>query len=303
MSLAWKMLEHKKLVKAANAVAKLDMGSHLWARPLKLALAGAIPHMPGRLLANLKAIAVMELLDEPVAMQGYLERCLQTRGDHLYTRHLQMVELHVHLVYPELWESLGEPVRLFLQEARTATERSRDVGAVSNSRGTSSSNNHTGNAEEGTDSETDTESDTESESSWRESQARTQAVDKRVFSSACHQDVSRILGSVLGVTHHNRLHAGPMSVDICHVPSLTVIEVAPPWQYYLRSAQVTALARRRHELLRAMGFKLVYVPYHRWGALEDDIDKGKFLRKLLPGDMLSQSSVASEMYPAPPPIL
>ncbi|CAK0877110.1 unnamed protein product [Prorocentrum cordatum] len=80
MSLAWRTLEHKMLVKAANAVAKLDLGSHLWARPLKLALSGAIPHMKGEHLANLKAIAVMELLGEPEAMRGYLEKSMETRG-------------------------------------------------------------------------------------------------------------------------------------------------------------------------------------------------------------------------------
>ena len=74
-----------------------------------------LPRMHGRHLANLKAIAVMELLDEPQAMHAYLEQCESLRNDIWYSRHLQVVEAHVHLLYPELWNSLDERIRLFLQ--------------------------------------------------------------------------------------------------------------------------------------------------------------------------------------------
>ncbi|CAK0877107.1 unnamed protein product, partial [Prorocentrum cordatum] len=118
--------------------------------------------------------------------------------------------------------------------------------------------------------------------------------DKSVFSSEMHEDVSRILGSVLGVEHNNRIAAGPLSVDICHLSSMTVVEVAAPWQYYLRSGQVTALARRRHELLRAMGFRLAHVPFHRWAALQgDDEGKADFLRRLLPAAALRPAAASA----------
>lgn len=80
MSLAWRTLPHKKLVKAANAVAKLDLGGHLWAKPLKLALAKTLPQLSGKHFSNLKAITVMELLDEPDAMRSYLEHAEQWRS-------------------------------------------------------------------------------------------------------------------------------------------------------------------------------------------------------------------------------
>ncbi|CAE7943873.1 prmC, partial [Symbiodinium necroappetens] len=122
-------IAEKKFVKAANAVAKLDLGKELWAKPLKVALEAWLPRMNGRHLANLKAIAVMELLDEPQAMHAYLEQCESLRNDIWYSRHLQVVEAHVHLLYPELWNSLDERIRLFLQTVRTAAEESRQTQA------------------------------------------------------------------------------------------------------------------------------------------------------------------------------
>ncbi|CAE8601717.1 unnamed protein product, partial [Polarella glacialis] len=94
----------------------------------------------------------------------------------------------------------------------------------------------------------------------------------------------------LGVEHHSQLAAGPLTVDMCHVPSMTVLEAAARWQFYLRSPQVTALARRRQELLRAMGFKLVVLPYHRWEALQDDAAKAAYLRQLLPAQVFATSA-------------
>lgn len=45
--------------------------------------------------------------------------------------------------------------------------------------------------------------------------ARRRAYDTSRFSSALHEDVSRVLGRVLGVDHHNRIAAGPLTVDAC----------------------------------------------------------------------------------------
>jgi len=115
----------------------------------------------------------------------------------------------------------------------------------------------------------------------------TPAFDRSRFTSALHEDISRILGGPdLGVEHSNKLAAGPLTVDMCHVPTMTVVEAAPAWQFYVRSPVVTALARRRQELLRAMGFKIVRVPYHRWEALGSDEAKAEFLRVKLPKELL-----------------
>ena len=169
----------------------------LWAKPLKVALEAWLPRMDGRHLANLKAIAVMELLNEPQALQAYLEQCESRRNDFWYSRHLQVVEAHVHLLYPDLWTSLDERIRLFLQEVRTAAEESRARAQA-----------QAAQAEEAED-------DSDSEDSEDEAPSLIQAptFDKQRFSSALHADISRML-TALGVEHSNKISAGPVLLDM-----------------------------------------------------------------------------------------
>merc|ERR1712039_10452 len=125
--------------------------------------------------------------------------------------------------------------------------------------------------------------------------SRESAWDRSKFSSELHADLSRILGDVLGVEHNNQLVAGPMTVDCCHMPTMTVVEAAARWQFYIYSTQVTALARRRQEMLRAMGFRVVQVPFHRWEALSNDEEKAEYLRSKCPSDMFINSARNSRL--------
>lgn len=277
----WKALPMKHFIKAANAVAKLDLASNLWARALKVALLSIVPRMTGRELAKLKAITVMELLDDSEAMKAYLERCEQERAAFWYTRHLQVVELHTHLLHPELWERLDEPIRYFLQEVREAA----NVGRADH--GTLAQPVDAGIQRQaaGADSATSSDSDSDGE----EESVRKPRFDRNKYSSSLHSELSRILETVLQVEHSNRLAAGPLTLDICHTPTMTVVEAEAPWQFYLRSSQATAMARRRQEMLQAMGFRLVNVPYHRWSVLQDDEKKAAYLRSVLPSEVLSHA--------------
>lgn len=99
------------------------------------------------------------------------------------------------------------------------------------------------------------------------------------FNSELHADVSRVLSS-LGVEHRNRVAAGPMLLDV-YFKDMFILEAAATWQFYLRSAHLTALARRRHEMLEAMGFQLTIVECHRWEKLSEEA-KRDFLSKALP---------------------
>lgn len=281
LSLTWRTLQEKQFVKAANAVGKLDLAGNMWARHLKAALAGSLPRMSGRHLARLKAITVMELLDEPESLVAYLEECERKRQFIWYSRHLQMVEIHTHLVYPDVWEGLSEHVREFLQEVRDASEESRKE-EVQSKRGRRGRRRRGRSSELAADvsDESGTDEDTDSDDEGRPK------FNKNLYSSALHADVSRVLLRKLGVEHQNKLAAGPLTLDMVHTPTMTVVEAAEQWQFYLRSPQVTAQARRRHEILRTMGFKLVLVPYHRWGALEDDAAKEAFLHSLVPKSIL-----------------
>eukprot|EP00438_Fugacium_kawagutii_P014486 Skav223533 [mRNA] locus=scaffold1160:438748:442095:+ [translate_table: standard] len=216
LSLAWRALAEKNFVKSANAVAKLDLAQeNSSSRALGKATEDDVGHVAlcdgaqtldafeGRSRGVVHAaITVMELLDEEEGMRSYLQRCESDRSHFWYSRHLQMVELHVHLLYPKLWESLEDEVRLFLQEVRHAAQ----------------------------DSSVDAASDDEGD-------------------EGVAVDVSGILAS-LGIGHQNKIAAGPMLLDI-HLHDMCIVEAAAAWSFYLRSSHLTALARRRQEMLKA----------------------------------------------------
>ncbi|CAK9086045.1 unnamed protein product [Durusdinium trenchii] len=248
LSLAWRSLVEKTFVKSANAVAKLDLSQDLWAKPLKMTLFTWLSTMSPQNLLRLKAIAVMELLDEGEAMRSYLQRCLEDRHHLVYSRHLQMVELHVHLLYPNLWNSLSEEVRLFLEEIREAANASRE--------------------------------DSHSDDDDLPATELVRQFDRQRFNSELHQEVSRMLSS-MGLQHRNKLSAGPMVLDI-HLAEMCIVEAAPAWQYYLRSSHLTALARRRQEMLQAMGFQVIVIPHFEWFQLESPDAQREFLRQRLP---------------------
>ena len=188
----------------------------LWAKPLKVALEAWLPRMHGRQLANLKAIAVMELLNEPQAMQTYLEQCESMRNDFWYSRHLQVVEAHVHLLYPELWTSLDDRIRVFLQDVRTAAEESRQRAQEAAQQAAQ---------EESSDSESDN-SDSEGFQAEVPSLAPP-TFDKQRFSSALHADISRMLTS-LGVEHSNKVSAGPVLLDMVCLACMGVFSLFSP---------------------------------------------------------------------------
>jgi len=276
MSLVWRTLPEKQFIKAANAVAKLDLAENHWTKPLKIALVGSLPRLSGHSLCNLKSITVMELLNEPVSLTQYFEVCEQRRAEIWYSRHLLMVELYVHLIHPDTWAELSDHIRAFLQEVREAYESRQTLKDKS----------------DGASRRTD-DSDSDESSSEDEQESRDRAgkkYDKNRFTSPLHQDVSTILSDSLRIEHSNKVAAGPMSLDIFHMPTKTVIEVAPRWQFYLRSPRPTALVRKRHELLVAMGFSIVHIPFHKWEPLQNDEEKAEFLRSRLPPKVLALAS-------------
>eukprot|EP00435_Cladocopium_sp_Y103_P016194 s2296_g4.t1 len=266
LSLAWRSLAEKNFVKSANAVAKLDLSKELWAKPLKMTLATWLAVMAPKNLMRLKAIAVMELLDEEDAMRSYLQRCERDRSHFWYSRHLQMVELHVHLLYPKLWESLEDEVRLFLQEVRHA-------------------------AHDSTVSRDEDDEDDEDDEAPTLAVAKRPNFDRKKFNSELHQDLSRILGS-MGIPHQNKIGAGPMVLDI-HLHDMCIVEASAAWSYYLRSSHLTALARRRQEMLKAMGFDMAVIPHFRWEQLKNDDAKREFLFENLPQQVRPASRAAA----------
>eukprot|EP00434_Breviolum_minutum_P025879 symbB.v1.2.022881.t1/scaffold2049.1/size91137/8 len=205
----------------------------------------------------------MELLDEEEAMRSYLQRCERDRSHFWYSRHLQMVELHVHLLHPKLWDSLEDEVRFFLQEMRK---------------------NAQGSAAEHDDGSDDDDSGEAAAPVLRR-------FDRKRFNSELHEDLSRILSS-MGLGHQNKVSAGPLVLDI-HLQDMCIVEALAAWSFYLRSSHLTALARRRQEMLKAMGFDMAVVPYFRWEQLQDDDAKRKFLWETLPAQVFRQPGSAA----------
>ncbi|PFH32134.1 RAP domain-containing protein [Besnoitia besnoiti] len=109
------------------------------------------------------------------------------------------------------------------------------------------------------------------------------------YTSPLHQEVSHALAE-LGVDHSNSVLAGPLRVDMFHAASQTVIETCPVFQFYANSVSFTALSKRRHQLLLAMGFNLVLVPHQRWDAVKSSEEKKKLLLSLLPPHVLRTAS-------------
>ncbi|XP_953169.1 uncharacterized protein TA08805 [Theileria annulata] len=103
--------------------------------------------------------------------------------------------------------------------------------------------------------------------------------DDRRMSSSEHEDISRVL-NLMGIKHKNCLEAGPFVFDIYEPKSKTVIEVNNKYQYYVGSNQLTSSARRRHEMISAMGYKLLQIPYRWWNRLESDENKIESLKNL-----------------------
>eukprot|EP00386_Alphamonas_edax_P001217 GDKI01003532.1.p1 GENE.GDKI01003532.1~~GDKI01003532.1.p1 ORF type:complete len:194 (+),score=36.59 GDKI01003532.1:3-584(+) len=105
------------------------------------------------------------------------------------------------------------------------------------------------------------------------------------YTSHLHKDVSRVLG-MMRIEHLNGLKAGPFILDAFHPETSTIIEVNPPFQFYANTQHYTALSKRRHELLRAMGFTLVHIPHQSWNRMADDDQKIQYLKSHLPRRML-----------------
>jgi len=114
MSLVWGMLPKKQLVRVANAVAKLDMGSAVWVKPLREILKTQLPNL-GPLTQNLKAVTVIELMEAP---ELYLIEAFNQRQHIRYSRHLQLIELYVRMRREAQWEEVDIEVKEWLEMIR-----------------------------------------------------------------------------------------------------------------------------------------------------------------------------------------
>ncbi|UKK02749.2 hypothetical protein MACK_002846 [Theileria orientalis] len=103
--------------------------------------------------------------------------------------------------------------------------------------------------------------------------------EKESTMSAEHEDISRIL-NIMNVKHQNCISAGQITLDIFEPTTNTVIEVNNKYQYYDGTMKLTSLAKRRHDLISAMGFRLFHIPYRWWNMLESDENKIEQIKRM-----------------------
>ena len=234
-ALCWPTLIPKHLVKAANAVAKLDAASSQWAQPLALAFRHALG--TGRLdkyLTTIRAVTVLELGDDMSVIDYLVLAERQSSNFQVHANQLLWVELYARLVKPvDVWEKIPENVKEFLARRRS------------------------------------------------ENKAYTEDGEEISRSQIMFSEVREILtGS--GMSFFKDQKCGPFVLDFFLPKKNLVLEICPPYQFYVRTQSITANARWRHSLIRAMGFELVLIPQHAWDSLETASAKAEYLMKQIP---------------------
>uniref|UniRef100_A0A0G4FQS6 RAP domain-containing protein n=1 Tax=Chromera velia CCMP2878 TaxID=1169474 RepID=A0A0G4FQS6_9ALVE len=473
MALCWPLFRSNFIIKAANAVSRLDLSSHVLATPLRMALNAKVESFTVKNCTALKAPAAIDFLDDK-AMVVWLELCASyAEGFEHYSRHLQTVELFLRLRRSQIWERLSEDAKLFIQDRRKTHEGllgddGSSVTFVGGPQGgggrreeggfpsvTFSVGEEDGEDSEGTDLEFETdeeedadesgdeeaegekhdevrrgktnadiegcasssssspeegvliesgasvregsptstgreeaigrpltfldrrrrrrrrqssleagggradegalsdseESDAEDPSALRgvrllsdergqeelegarvergggrgklpgeeegeeeekEAQQRQrdrernaellrrkrerrreqQSHDADRFNSELHQGVSEVL-QMCGVYHVNGTRAGPLKLDV-FIPCVSlVVECNPEFQFYQKTTHMTRASKMRHELLSAMGFRVVHVPFLSWDALGTFEEKATFLCEILPRTLAERILAAS----------
>ncbi|KAF8820017.1 RAP domain-containing protein [Cardiosporidium cionae] len=118
MTLCWPILRNNYLIKAANSLAKLDVASHILFKPLQMTLAQRISGFSGHNCVAIKWITVLEVFDESMTV-GFLQKCERyTAFFKNYSRNLQIVELYIRLIRPDIYNRLPSSSKVFLETCR-----------------------------------------------------------------------------------------------------------------------------------------------------------------------------------------
>ncbi|GIX65335.1 RAP protein, putative [Babesia caballi] len=283
MVLCWPVLRNNFLVKAANALAKLSVCDSLLLQPLRQVLAKRLESFSATDCVRVKAITVIELFDDDMVI-SFLQKCEYHRQHFRhYSRNLELIELYLRLLKTDVYDRLDDATKQFLIDARQQTLSKKLAESdlpdttedVNDSVWLSSDNESSDSCYSGSgQSYEDTTRDTNQAGS-----AFTTS-PPQPFHCAYHEDVSRVM-TLMGVAHRNFMVAGPFSLDIFEPKSNTVIEINTEHQYYHGTTHLTAMARRRHEMIAGMGFRLLHIPYRWWRQLEGDQAKESAMRTLL----------------------
>ncbi|CDR94888.1 hypothetical protein, conserved [Babesia bigemina] len=273
MVLCWPVLRNNFLVKAANSLAKLGVCDSLLLQPLRDVMAKRIEHFSATDCTRMKAITVLEMFGDDMIL-SFLEKCEYHRQHFRhYTRHLEVIELYIRLFKAEVYARMDDATKQFLIDVRQQTLAKKLADATLAPIAADEPN--AAIADEGEDDHSD-----QDVPGLRDSAADDSGTTTKTFHCPYHEDVSRVL-TLIGVPHRNYMKAGPFILDVYEPKSNTVIEINTEHQYYHGTTHLTAMARRRHELIAGMGFRLLHIPYRWWRQLHGDEAKASALQEHL----------------------
>lgn len=98
----------------------------------------------------------------------------------------------------------------------------------------------------------------------------------QAFSSPLHEDIHRIVVQ-LKLEAVVASDCGPFTFDLFLPSRNAVIEACSDFQFYVRTAKVTADARLRHQLIRSLGFKLIPVTQFQWNSCKSDGERANYI--------------------------
>ncbi|XP_026189732.1 LOW QUALITY PROTEIN: uncharacterized protein LOC34622737 [Cyclospora cayetanensis] len=123
MILSWAILRNNFLIKAANALSKLDLAAHMSVTPLKLVLAARIPTFTAINCRAVKWGTGVELFSSAMLID-FLNCAAKQQKRHVLQRHsrdLQLMELYLRVQKPEVYEQLDLETQYFLEVIRNAS--------------------------------------------------------------------------------------------------------------------------------------------------------------------------------------
>ncbi|KAL8274703.1 hypothetical protein Esti_001418 [Eimeria stiedai] len=123
MMLSWAVLRNNFLIKAANSLSKLGLGSHVCVTPLKLVLAVRIPTFTAQNCRLVKWVTGATLFSSAMLVD-FLNCAAKQQKAYLLQRRprdLQLMELYLRLQKPEVYEQLEIETQYFLEVIRNAS--------------------------------------------------------------------------------------------------------------------------------------------------------------------------------------
>jgi hypothetical protein len=217
-------------------VAKLDRSKEdQWSQALSKTLSEAVSsgRLPGRDLATLKALTVVKLLDDFAMIDFFVNAAREPAMFEEYPTYLMTAELYVRVEKAEsVWKHVPEEAKGFLKSLR---ESSRFYKA--------------------------------DDDAAEVEERRTEARGLDAFKAEVKKTLEAVAPDAQIIPNQV---CGPYLVDFFFQTTNTILELAPEFQFFHKTQRLTATAKLRHQLLRAMGFKVVLLPYYDWTGSDEE---------------------------------